>query len=282
MLVITGAIGVHRERARAGRFDRSLCDGSVHARATHGPRARVDLHAVEQRFERRVVDFDVTRALGGRGQDEGAAIEPLVELTHSAAVEEQNLQRVTATTEEQKERAAARVVADVFLGKARQPIERVAHVDRLERDEDLDALRDHARSPSARTTCRSTSGSKPARTDTRAAPTATTMAASVGGGTRTTRAIRTCGSRFFRRSVPVRRQLAQYTSVDGLKSRLAANSFAVWPLACQFAGSWGHPFAGSWGQGDGANNRSEGASDRPSRPRVRDRVPEGGAGETFA
>src|SRR6185437_14323526 len=79
----------------------------------------VDLHAVEQRFERRVVDFDVTRALGGRGQDEGAAIEPLVELTHSVAVEEQNLQRVTATTEEQKERAAARVVADVFLGKAR-------------------------------------------------------------------------------------------------------------------------------------------------------------------
>lgn len=36
---------------------------------------------------------------------------------------------------------------------------------------------------------------------------------------------------------------------------------------CQFAGSWGQPFAGSWGQGDGANNRYEGASDRTSCPR---------------
>ena len=35
----------------------------------------------------------------------------------------------------------------------------------------------------------------------------------------------------FRCSLPVRKQLAQYTSVDGLNSRPAANSLAVWPLA---------------------------------------------------
>jgi hypothetical protein len=29
-----------------------------------------------------------------------------------------------------------------------------------------------------------------------------------------------------------------------------------WVAACQFAGSWGHPFAGSWGQGDRANTPS--------------------------
>jgi hypothetical protein len=46
--------------------------------------------------------------------------------------------------------------------------------------------------------------------------------------------IRTRGSRFFARGappMPVRKQLAQYTSVDGLKSQPSANSFAVRPLA---------------------------------------------------
>jgi hypothetical protein len=51
---------------------------------------------------------------------------------------------------------------------------------------------------------------------------------------------------------------------------------------CRFAGSWGHPFAGSWGQGDGANDRVEIASDRLSRPQVVIGVFTGASGEIFA
>src|SRR5579872_473749 len=128
---------------RANRSHLVRSGSSVNARATRAWCA-LDIHldAVEQRFERRVVDLHVSRSLGGRWQTERSLIQALVELAHAAAIEEQNLQRVTTAAEKHKQRTAARVVADVLLGKARQSIERIAHVDRLQGHEHLHALRD--------------------------------------------------------------------------------------------------------------------------------------------
>ena len=73
----------------------------------------VHLHAVEQCFERGLVDLDVPRALGHRiGEPEGAAVQPLVENTHATAVEEQHLERVSPAPVEDEQRATARLVAD--------------------------------------------------------------------------------------------------------------------------------------------------------------------------
>src|ERR1700678_3095569 len=200
-------------------------------------RRGIHLDAVEQGFERRVVDLDMPRAFGsGLGQAEGAAVEPFVKNAHPAAVEEQDFKRVASTPVEDEERAAARLVADLLLGAPGEPVERAAQVDRIERHEHLHPLRDHASSPSALTTRRSSASSKPARTDTRGPPTATMIESSTRDWLRTTRAIRTRGWRFFGAAAPTRprrRQLAQYTSVDALNSRPSANSLAVRPLSFQ-------------------------------------------------
>src|ERR1019366_3935390 len=206
LVVITAEIRVDPHRAESAHFDRTLCargasvqPGTTRASARRG----VHLDAVEQGFERRVVDLDVARAFGPRlGQAEGAPIEPLVKNAHPAAVEEQNLERVASAPVEDEERAAARLVADLLLGNARQPVERAAQVDRIERHEHLHPLRDHRSSPSALTTRRSSASSKPARTATRAAPTATMIESSTRDWLRTTRAIRTRGWRFFGAAAP--------------------------------------------------------------------------------
>ena len=87
---------------------------------------RVDVDTVEERLERRVVELDVPHAVGGRvGNLERPAVEALVELAHSRAVEEQDLQRVASPRVEDEERATPRVIADLIERNPGQPIKRV-------------------------------------------------------------------------------------------------------------------------------------------------------------
>jgi len=90
------------------------------------------------------------------------------------------------------------------------------------------------RPPSVSTSSRSRARSKPDRTSTCAVPTRTVSEPLAGLAAAMRRTIRTRGWRFCGRAAPTlprRRQLAQYTSVDALNSRPSANAFAVRPLA---------------------------------------------------
>jgi hypothetical protein len=167
----------------------------VRPHATHSLAGwRVDIDAVEQRLEGRIVDFDMARRRARRLRDlERAAVEPLVEDAHPGAVEEEELERIPTASEKHEERAASCVVTDLLFGEPRQPIERKPKIDRLERDVHLDARGDHRGDSRARTTSRSTLGSNPRRTAIRTWPTTTAIIASSSAGNgspgRTTRAI---------------------------------------------------------------------------------------------
>ena len=72
-----------------------------------------DVNAVEQVFERALVDFDARDVLAVRlRHSEDAAVEALVEQAQAAAVEEDDLERVALLAEEDKQRAAPRISAD--------------------------------------------------------------------------------------------------------------------------------------------------------------------------
>ena len=92
----------------------------MNAWPSRATRSSVNVDAIEERLERRVVDLHMPYSLGGTfGKSEGAAVKSLVELAHSRAVEEENLQRVAAARVEEKERAAAGVVPNLLLRNPR-------------------------------------------------------------------------------------------------------------------------------------------------------------------
>jgi len=138
----------------------------------------LDVDAIEKRIECRVIDFDVMRSRLERIRyPECAPIQSFIKYAKAAAIEKQNLDCVTTFSEKYKQRTAACLVADLLFDQSREPIKRETHVDRLQCHEDLCARRNHNRAPSASTTCRNSVRSNPARTSTRAAPTAISMVA---------------------------------------------------------------------------------------------------------
>jgi len=67
----------------------------------------------------------------------------VVEQADAGAVEEQHLDRVPPLAEEHEQGAAAGLPPQPLGDHACQPVESPAQVDEVERDEDLDAMRDH-------------------------------------------------------------------------------------------------------------------------------------------
>ena len=104
---------------------------SVHPRPSRPLRARPSTllrrfhrHAVEKRVEGMRLDLDAGLARDERlRQSERAGVETFVELTHPRAVEEQNLQRVTAPPEEDEERTGTSLATDLGLGQSGEPVE---------------------------------------------------------------------------------------------------------------------------------------------------------------
>src|SRR5277367_3329922 len=142
-----------------------------------------------------------------------AAVESLVEDRHARPVEEQNLQRVASLAEEEEERTASCVVADLLFRESRQPVKAETHIHGLKRNVDLDAGRNHRAPPSAAATCRRSSASKPRRTMMRASPTATSTSACTPASPRSTTSARDC-----RRTT---RAITAGFSADSVFSRLA-------------------------------------------------------------
>jgi hypothetical protein len=98
-----------------------------------------------------------------------------VHQAHARAVKEEGLRGRPATADEDEERAGSRVVANAITRERCEAVEAAAQIDRLKRDEDLNADGNHPMAPwSAVTTAARSAGSKPGATRTRAAPISTT------------------------------------------------------------------------------------------------------------
>ena len=150
--------------------------GSMHTRTCRTRWLNID--TIEKRIERRIVHFDVMHTRLQRIRyPKCAPIQSFIKYAKAATIEKQNLDCITTFSEKHKQRTAARLVADLLFDQSREPIKRKAHVDRLESYKDLCARWDHDRAPSASTICRNSVRSNPARTSTRAAPTAISMVA---------------------------------------------------------------------------------------------------------
>jgi hypothetical protein len=134
-----------------------------------------DVDAFEQVVELTLFDRNDARVSKRLRYPKYSTVQALVEDAQPGPIEEQDLERALALADEQKQRAAASRALHALLCQPRQPVEPQTHIDRLERDEDLDAVRDHRAPPSsAPTTARSRDGSNPAETSMRAWPNATT------------------------------------------------------------------------------------------------------------
>src|SRR5262249_3891567 len=119
--------------------------------------------------------LEVPRAVeGSGGEDERPAIETLPKETDPRGVGKRDFYRRSALADEDEQGAAPRVVAEALVHEAGEPLEAIAKVDGVEREEDRNASGDHRAPPSARTTSASSAGSKPGATRTRASPTSRT------------------------------------------------------------------------------------------------------------
>jgi len=106
---------------------------------------RRDLDAIEEVVEFPLLDLDRNGSrVARRWNPESASVEPLVEETHAAAIEEEDLHGVLSTTEEDEQSTSASIAADALECEIREPIEAPAKVDRFERDEHFDTVGDHA------------------------------------------------------------------------------------------------------------------------------------------
>src|SRR5690606_22698744 len=106
----------------------------------------------------------------------------LVEQANAGPVEEQDLERIPALAEEHEQRAAARIEGEPLRDDARQAVKAPAQVDRIEADEHLDAVRDHARPPISVSTSATVPASAPAPIVIRVVPRSTTTVPSRSGG----------------------------------------------------------------------------------------------------
>jgi hypothetical protein len=139
--------------------------------------------AGEQDLEDGVRDEDRSVArLVGRGKFEEPAVELLGGEDGACAVPPEKLGGLAVFGEEDEECAAAGFALHALAHQASEPFHAEAHVDGLEGDEDLDAVRDHEATPArAETTARRRAGSKPGSTRTRAKPTSRTRGAARRG-----------------------------------------------------------------------------------------------------
>jgi hypothetical protein len=132
----------------------------------------LDVDAFEEVVERALFEYDHGRIVHRLGNAEQATIHTFVKHAQTGSVEEENLQCGSSLAEEHEHRARASGAAHALFRETGESVEAEAHVDGLERDEDLDAVRDHrAVPPSAWTTARSIDGSNPGMTSMRVVPT---------------------------------------------------------------------------------------------------------------
>jgi len=123
---------------------------SVHAWTTSATwlRRRLQSDPIKQVVELAFAQLD---ALAVRKQTvrhtKHVTIEPFVEKTKPSPIEEQDLQRALALSEEYEERAAASCTSDLLFNQASQAIESPPQVDRSKAHKELDAARNHDRAP---------------------------------------------------------------------------------------------------------------------------------------
>lgn len=104
-----------------------------------------DVDSVEEVVEFPFFDLDRYGAgIAGRRNAEAIPVEPLVEEAHPAPVEEENLQGILPTPEEHEQSSSSSVASDAIECEVREPIKAPTEINRLERDEHLDAMRNHA------------------------------------------------------------------------------------------------------------------------------------------
>jgi hypothetical protein len=161
---------------------------------------RFDIDTVEEIVECALVERDARCArLVHRWRPKCAAIQALVEEANSARICEQDLERVTASAEENEERAAPRWARHALCHDARQSIEAPPQIDRLDADEDLDTVRDHRVPPRAATISPSKARSNPDCSSMRTVPIAITIGA-LGDAAAVARALASTGLGTARRT----------------------------------------------------------------------------------
>src|SRR5262245_8244683 len=128
--------------------------------------ARCERDALVDHFEDRVAHHEMLLARTRRtGQLELSSVELFVNHDRAGAVPGQNLHAVTALAHEHEQGPRARLGSHPLSNKRAEPLAAHAHVDRLQRYIDRQAVRNHAApSLSAATTARSSSASNPGLT----------------------------------------------------------------------------------------------------------------------
>ena len=108
--------------------------------------------AVQQHRQLRGIQLRAKRVVMKRGQPEASLLEPLVRQHEAAAVPRQHLHFVAALRHEDEEVAGVEVFLPLVPDDGTQPVDGIAHVHRLGRQQDADRPREkqHRRLPERR------------------------------------------------------------------------------------------------------------------------------------